>query len=386
MFRVESGGSLASNPLPRTRHLVTNVMIDRDEAGRGARRSPTRRSVAFCEARGQQILTGSYEYVLRKAGRRLAHRAEEDPAARIRDRRLFRFLHDLSGRAIVIRAADIDLIALRSCSPGGPRRRRRRAIPSQPIRIVVSASPGGPADTVARLASQMLVKLGQPAVVENRAGAGGALAAREVAAAKPDGHTLMVGNTSTMAVIPAMSAKPRLRFAEGLRAGRAVLGELSAPGGARRRRPGRRRRTLIDAAQGQSRQAHLRAHRAGRHAEPVERTVPGAHRHQARAGAVPQRRRACDRGADAGGGHLDRRLRRDDAAGARRPAAGAGGDERGAHAARAGDPDHDGGGRARLRRDHVLRHRRAGRHARDDRAHAQHDAQRRPQDPPRRRR
>jgi tripartite-type tricarboxylate transporter receptor subunit TctC len=80
--------------------------------------------------------------------------------------------------------------------------------PSQPIRIIVSSSPGGPNDTVARLASQILSKLGQPAIVENRAGAGGALAAREVAAAKPDGYTLMVGNTSTMAVIPAMQAKP----------------------------------------------------------------------------------------------------------------------------------------------------------------------------------
>ena len=80
--------------------------------------------------------------------------------------------------------------------------------PSQPIRIIVSSSPGGPNDTVARLASQTLAKLGQPALVENRAGAGGALAAREVAAAKPDGYTLMVGNTSTMAVIPAMQEKP----------------------------------------------------------------------------------------------------------------------------------------------------------------------------------
>jgi tripartite-type tricarboxylate transporter receptor subunit TctC len=79
--------------------------------------------------------------------------------------------------------------------------------PSQPIKIVVSSSPGGPNDTVARLASQTLSKLGQPAIVENRAGAGGALAAREVAAARPDGYTLMVGNTSTMAVIPAMQAK-----------------------------------------------------------------------------------------------------------------------------------------------------------------------------------
>ena len=83
-----------------------------------------------------------------------------------------------------------------------------QSYPAQPIRIVVSSSPGGPNDTVARLASQILSKLGQPAVVENRAGAGGALAAREVAAAKPDGYTLMVGNTSTMAVIPEMQAKP----------------------------------------------------------------------------------------------------------------------------------------------------------------------------------
>jgi tripartite-type tricarboxylate transporter receptor subunit TctC len=83
-----------------------------------------------------------------------------------------------------------------------------QSYPTQPIRIVVSSSPGGPNDTVARLASQILSKLGQAAVVENRAGAGGALAAREVAAAKPDGYTLMVGNTSTMAVIPEMQAKP----------------------------------------------------------------------------------------------------------------------------------------------------------------------------------
>jgi tripartite-type tricarboxylate transporter receptor subunit TctC len=83
-----------------------------------------------------------------------------------------------------------------------------QSYPEKPIRIVVSSSPGGPNDTVARLASQALSKLGQPAIVENRAGAGGALAAREVAAARPDGHTLMVGNTSTMAVIPAMTATP----------------------------------------------------------------------------------------------------------------------------------------------------------------------------------
>ncbi len=79
--------------------------------------------------------------------------------------------------------------------------------PDKPIRIIVAAAAGGPTDFPARLASQILApKLGQPVVVENRPGAGGAIGAREVAKAKPDGYTLLMGNTSTLAVIPAVSA------------------------------------------------------------------------------------------------------------------------------------------------------------------------------------
>ncbi len=52
----------------------------------------------------------------------------------------------------------------------------------------------------------MLPKLGQPGVVENRPGAGGAIAARSVATANADGYSLLVGNTSVLAVIPAVSA------------------------------------------------------------------------------------------------------------------------------------------------------------------------------------
>ena len=78
--------------------------------------------------------------------------------------------------------------------------------PDKPIRIIVAAAAGGPTDVPARLASQILSpKLGQPVVVENRPGAGGAIGAREVAKAKPDGYTLLMGNTSTLAVIPAVS-------------------------------------------------------------------------------------------------------------------------------------------------------------------------------------
>jgi len=78
--------------------------------------------------------------------------------------------------------------------------------PDKPIRIIVAAAAGGPSDFPARLAAQILSpKLGQPVVVENRAGAGGAIGAREVAKSKPDGYTLLLGNTSTLAVIPAVS-------------------------------------------------------------------------------------------------------------------------------------------------------------------------------------
>ena len=78
--------------------------------------------------------------------------------------------------------------------------------PSQPIKIVVPTSPGGPNDIVGRLAADILGKLGQAVVVENRSGAGGALGAREVAKAPADGHFLLVANTSTMAINPAVSA------------------------------------------------------------------------------------------------------------------------------------------------------------------------------------
>ena len=65
--------------------------------------------------------------------------------------------------------------------------------PVRPIRMVVGFSPGGPADVMARLIGQrMAISLGQPSVVENRAGAGGTIAARFVAESEPDGYTLLL--------------------------------------------------------------------------------------------------------------------------------------------------------------------------------------------------
>jgi tripartite-type tricarboxylate transporter receptor subunit TctC len=78
--------------------------------------------------------------------------------------------------------------------------------PNKAVKIVVAAAAGGPTDVPARIASQILTpKLAQPMVVENRPGAGGALGARVVATSAPDGYTLLMGNTSTLAVIPAVA-------------------------------------------------------------------------------------------------------------------------------------------------------------------------------------
>ena len=69
--------------------------------------------------------------------------------------------------------------------------------PSRPIKLLVGASAGGTTDTMARAIAQPLAKsLGQPVLVENRPGAGGNLAAENVAKAAPDGYTLLVSFTS----------------------------------------------------------------------------------------------------------------------------------------------------------------------------------------------
>jgi tripartite-type tricarboxylate transporter receptor subunit TctC len=83
-----------------------------------------------------------------------------------------------------------------------------QSFPVKPLRIVVAFPPGGPSDYAARVVSQKLPEfIGQPVVVDNRAGAGGALATELVARAAPDGYTLVVGNTGTLTVLPHLQAK-----------------------------------------------------------------------------------------------------------------------------------------------------------------------------------
>jgi tripartite-type tricarboxylate transporter receptor subunit TctC len=92
------------------------------------------------------------------------------------------------------------------------------AYPSRPVRIVVPFLPGGGADLIARLLSpHMQAPLGQPFVVENRAGAAGRIGTGVVAKADPDGHTLLMTTESSLVIAPhigvAMGYDPLREFA-----------------------------------------------------------------------------------------------------------------------------------------------------------------------------
>jgi len=81
--------------------------------------------------------------------------------------------------------------------------------PAKPMRVVVPFPGGSATDTVTRiLANAVSQSIGQPLVVENKAGADGAIAAAEVAKAQPDGYTLLMATNSPMAAVPAMKKSP----------------------------------------------------------------------------------------------------------------------------------------------------------------------------------
>jgi tripartite-type tricarboxylate transporter receptor subunit TctC len=82
------------------------------------------------------------------------------------------------------------------------------AFPDRPIRLIVPFSPGGATDVVGRIwAERMKPKFGT-VVTENKGGGGGVIGAAEVARARPNGETLLFGNTSTQVIIPAISDHP----------------------------------------------------------------------------------------------------------------------------------------------------------------------------------
>ena len=80
--------------------------------------------------------------------------------------------------------------------------------PAKPIRMIVPFPPGGPNDILGRVvAARLTEQLGQQVVIDNRGGAGGIIGAEIVARAVPDGHTLLLGGTASLAINPGLNRK-----------------------------------------------------------------------------------------------------------------------------------------------------------------------------------
>jgi tripartite-type tricarboxylate transporter receptor subunit TctC len=76
--------------------------------------------------------------------------------------------------------------------------------PNRPIKLIVPFPPGGPADVMGRLIAQSLTTTLGQVIVENRPGAGSTLAAKAAAGAEPDGYTLLLGSSASLAIGPAL--------------------------------------------------------------------------------------------------------------------------------------------------------------------------------------
>ena len=99
------------------------------------------------------------------------------------------------------------LVSPQHCSvqASRPIQRKRRTIPPAPITLVIPFAPGGSTSIVGRaIADKMSEVLGEKVVVDNRPGAGGTVGTKAVAKSDPDGYTLLLGYTGTLAIGPSL--------------------------------------------------------------------------------------------------------------------------------------------------------------------------------------
>ena len=101
----------------------------------------------------------------------------------------------------------IGTLAIAACALAAPFAAQAQAYPNKPVRMILAFPPGGPTDIVARVIAQKLTEqLGQQVVVDNKPGAGGNIAAEQVAKSPTDGYTIFY-NTSAIVIGPALYAK-----------------------------------------------------------------------------------------------------------------------------------------------------------------------------------
>jgi tripartite-type tricarboxylate transporter receptor subunit TctC len=107
-----------------------------------------------------------------------------------------------------MRISRLIAVALLALAAAAPLALQAQAWPSRPLKLIVPFPPGGTGDLLGRLAAkEMETSLGQPVVVENRAGAGGAIGSDAVAKAAPDGYTMVLSNIASHSIGPAVYAK-----------------------------------------------------------------------------------------------------------------------------------------------------------------------------------
>src|SRR6476620_7316138 len=109
----------------------------------------------------------------------------------------------------------IGLMVLAMCELGGmPLASHAQSYPARSITVVVPFAAGGPSDVVARIVTEHIGKtLGQSMVIENVAGAGGTLGSARVAAAQPDGYTLLAGSMGSHVAAPVLT--PNVKYDSG---------------------------------------------------------------------------------------------------------------------------------------------------------------------------
>ena len=174
--------------------------------------------------------------------------------------------------------------------------------PSRPVRVVVPWAPGGAVDTIARRVAQKLSEqMGQPFVVENKAGATGTIGAGEVARARPDGYTLLAMD-NTYAMLPYLFQPPALRPRAGLPAGDGQR-LLARAAGRRARLALRHAGRAGRGGEEGSGEGHLRHRRRRQRAALRHRGLPAGGRDQAVPRALQGRGRGGHGRARRPGGH-----------------------------------------------------------------------------------